>query len=93
MKQVKVTVSKEEYQGVGKVYSWCLPLKKKYSRWIPQQAFALGEDDVLLAEKPEEIVFRKRWSFRKSTRKIRMAVLQHDNIDGADDVYIKLYLI
>lgn len=93
MKQIKVTVSKEQYQDVGKVYTWCLPLCKKYERWIPAKAFAIGEDDVLLAEKPDEIVFRRRWSFRKATRKIRMAVIQHDEQDGLDEVFIKLYLV
>lgn len=93
MKQIKLTVSREVYQSVGKVYTWCLPLTRKYSKMLPDRAFALGEDDVLIAEKPDEIVFRKRWSFRRSVRKVRMAVLQHDEQDGRDDVFIKLYLI
>lgn len=93
MKKVKVAVSRDVFREVGRIYTWCLPLKRKYSSLLPDKAFALGEDDVLLAEKPDEIVFRRRWTLHRTARKIRMAVLQHDEVDGRDDVFIKLYLI
>ena len=93
MKPIRVTVSRDVYREIDGIYTWCLPLKKRYSRMIPDRAFALGEDDVLIAEKPEEIVFRRRWTLQRKTRKIRMAVLQHEEADGKDDVFIKLYLI
>lgn len=93
MKDIRVTVSRETYDNLGRTYRWSLPLLKKYSSWIPQQAFSLGDDDIFIAEKPEYIVFRRRFSFRKCKRKIRTAVIRHDDYDGRDEITIQLYLI
>ena len=85
-------MNRELFNRARETFNWWLPLKK-CSKWIPKQSFAIGDDDVLIAEKPEEIIFRQRFTSRKVTRRIRVAMLQHDEVDGADDVYVKLYLL
>lgn len=93
MKDIKLVVSRETYNSLGATYKWSLPLLKRYAAWIPSQAFALGEDDVFIAEHPEYVVFRQRFTFKRCKRKIRTAIIRHDDYDGKDEITIQLYLI
>lgn len=92
MKQFKVKVSKSEFDALDKTYTWWLPLDRRYTRLIPSKAFAIGEDDVVLVEGPTSIRFRKRHSLKTVTKDIRLKMLIHDEEDGIEFVYIKLYL-
>ena len=93
MKPIRVTVSREQFERMADgTFNWWLPLRR-CSKWIPKQSFAIGDDDVLIAEKPDEIIFRQRFTFKRVKRRIRVAMLQHSELDGKDDIYIKLYLL
>lgn len=71
-------------------WSFTMPIRKRYESFIPPQAFALGEDLILIVEGPKVIRFRKRWSFQSVKRDIRLIYIVNDEENGP---YFKIHLV
>ena len=71
-------------------WSYEMPLRKRYEKYIPPQAFAVAEDICLIVEGPRIIRFRKRWSFRFIDMNIRLIYIVND---GRSDPYYKVHLV
>lgn len=79
-----------EWARTKNLWAFNVPLRKRYERFIPKQAFLLGEDECLVLDGPKFIRFRKRWSFKTTDREIRLMYIVNNEIDPP---YFKLHLL
>ena len=73
-----------------KQWTYTMPLRKRYAKFIPHQAFLVGENECLVLDGPKVIRFRKRWSLKTVERNIRMTYIINDEIE---DPYFKIHLV
>lgn len=92
MKRYKETVDTETFRELqtNRRWSYEMPIRKRYAKFIPPQAFTIGEDICLILEGPKVIRFRKRWSLRFVDREIRLVYIIND---GERDPYFKIHLV
>lgn len=82
-------VKRETFDALkyNKRFEFRLKLRRRYARFIPPQAFAIGEDVSLLVEAPTKIRF---WAFGRKpiVKDIRITYLINDEIE---EPYLKIY--
>ena len=74
----------------GRHWSYTMPIRKRYRKFLPKQAFSVGEDIILILEGPKVIKFRKRWSLRSFKRGVRLVYIIND---GSVEPYLKVHLV
>lgn len=86
------TVDSSTFYAIRNKVQWAytMPIRKRYLKYIPQQAFAVSEDICLIVEGPKTIRLRKRWSLRSIKRKIRLVYIVND---GRGEPYMKIHLV
>lgn len=86
------TVDAATFEALRDRRQWAfdVPLRKRYAKFIPPQAYVVGDDICLVLEGPKVIRFRKRWSLRTVKREIRLVYIIND---GAHEPSFKIHLV